>query len=725
MIEQRPQSVARDVTRGTSAGRRAIRRALLRSACVYLALMLGFAPTADAVAKTFTGTTSDDWFTASNWMPTGVPAATDDVSIAALTPVSLSAATAIQSLALAGTLTGAGDLTVTGRIDWTAGTMSGGGATHANGGVYIVGNGAKFLDRALNNGGAGRWADSGAISVSGTFNNLQGASLTIVNDRPMTAMGPAAQFNNAGTVVKMSGAQRSLIRVGFNNTGVVSVQSGTLALGGGTHSGSFDATGGTLELTDGDHALGASSSISGGAVIFSGGTVAVGGTYSATATTISRGNVVFTGSIASIGALTIANGTATFDNPEGMVTTPSLLFSAGTIAGASDLNVEGLLTWRGGTMGGMGVTNANAGLSLEGSSSKHLERTLNLAGVGSWTASGNLGISGTFNIRPGATFEARNDRAFSGVGTTASVHNDGTFRKIMGTLTSMSAVAFENRGAVEILSGTLSLTPSYVQLAGVTRLMSGTTLRSSTAIELDGGRLEGNGTIDAAIINNAEIAPGLSPGRLATTRSFEQSSGGALAVELGGTTAAALDQLVVDGAAGLGGTLKVTLLPGFTPQPGDRFKILTFATHSGDFASTSGLVLGSGRGFTKIVGATDVVLEYSVESCGDGQDNDNDMQTDCDDPKCVDFPACVPVPTATASPTPTPCSTCTGDCDCNANVSSAEIFAGIELALDGVASGCASYDVDGSAAVDVYELVAAVTDAHGACAALPTPTPTM
>jgi cyclophilin family peptidyl-prolyl cis-trans isomerase len=81
------------------------------------------------------------------------------------------------------------------------------------------------------------------------------------------------------------------------------------------------------------------------------------------------------------------------------------------------------------------------------------------------------------------------------------------------------------------------------------------------------------------------FAPGQQIGRV-TLPGYEQQSQGTLVIDLRGTTVDTdYDQLVVNGTAKLAGTLKVTLLNGFSPLPGNQFTILTATTKTGSFQS--------------------------------------------------------------------------------------------------------------------------------------------
>lgn len=160
------------------------------------------------------------------------------------------------------------------------------------------------------------------------------------------------------------------------------------------------------------------------------------------------------------------------------------------------------------------------------------------------------------------------------------------------------------------------------------------------------GSLGGTGTIVGNLVNSGTISPGFSPGRLTVSGDFAQLSGGALEIEIGGSAAGTdFDALVVQGAASLGGTLRVTFIDGYVPSAGEAFNVVEANQTTGDFAAIelpSGY-LGSGtigpQGFIVtmlgpttiptlsgyslaalalgiVIGAT-VVLRRRVMPCGD------------------------------------------------------------------------------------------------------------
>jgi T5SS/PEP-CTERM-associated repeat protein len=90
------------------------------------------------------------------------------------------------------------------------------------------------------------------------------------------------------------------------------------------------------------------------------------------------------------------------------------------------------------------------------------------------------------------------------------------------------------------------------------------------------GVLAGTGTIAGNVLNRGEVRPGNSTGLLTVTGDYMQVSGGKLVVEIGGTTAGSQhDQLAIGGDVALGGLVEVLFADGFSPQPGNRFEIVT------------------------------------------------------------------------------------------------------------------------------------------------------
>lgn len=147
-------------------------------------------------------------------------------------------------------------------------------------------------------------------------------------------------------------------------------------------------------------------------------------------------------------------------------------------------------------------------------------------------------------------------------------------------LTTFSGLNIESRGVVSLVSGTID--SQYVEV-------------------LENARLEGNGTINtgsgeiAGQVENTKgtVAPGIGAGGTGTLTIAGRYSNGAaatLAMDLAGTTAGTqYDQLVIDGNAGLGGTLTLSLANGFVPTIGNSFTLINTTDGLGGALTTYNL----------------------------------------------------------------------------------------------------------------------------------------
>jgi len=329
------------------------------------------------------------------------------------------AATAQNFELASGSLTGSSTLTATRVFNWTGGNMSGSGSTNIAAGATFNLSGAADKElggRTINNWGAAIWS-AGRIwgNYGGVFNNLAGGTFDARSDAQFFynacyGCGATPAFNNSGTVRKTATSGGSTeFTIVFNNTGLVDIQSGRLALTGGSiGNGTFQSPSGVnLDLSAGAHNL--SGTIAGTGVVLSGGTL--------------------------VGALTIA----------------------------------GTLNWVGGTMGGGGTTTIASGgvLSVSGANDKNLQQhTINNSGTILWTDAGRIvgNYGGVVNNLTGGVFQAQNDTTFIynncyGCGSAPVLNNTGgTFRKTVATgTTTFDGAPFNNNGTIDLQTGTLNL----------------------------------------------------------------------------------------------------------------------------------------------------------------------------------------------------------------------------------------------------------------------------
>ena len=167
-----------------------------------------------------------------------------------------------------------------------------------------------------------------------------------------------------------------------------------------------------------------------------------------------------------------------------------------------------------------------------------------------------------------------------------------------------SSIDAENGAQVTLASGTIQVTRVDVSVESQGKVTAGTLQL------LPGSSLSGGGTIAANVISAATTSPGNgNPGTLTIDGHFTQYGDGVFDVQIGGLTAGSqFDQLVVTGTATLAGTLNISLINGFTPQKGNSFPIVTYASPSGEFTAYSGLNYGTGGTFQTVYGASNLSL---------------------------------------------------------------------------------------------------------------------
>jgi autotransporter-associated beta strand protein len=151
------------------------------------------------------------------------------------------------------------------------------------------------------------------------------------------------------------------------------------------------------------------------------------------------------------------------------------------------------------------------------------------------------------------------------------------------TSTTYAGVISGPGGLTKIGSGAFKLTGSN-SYEGLTTVASGTlsvdgAIPGDTIVQ-NGATLAGAGTIGgtASVQSGGILAPGTSVGTI-NVGTLTMAGGSILGMEIGSTS----DQVVVGGAATLGGTLAVSFAEGFIPVVGQTFTLLTASTRTGTF----------------------------------------------------------------------------------------------------------------------------------------------
>jgi hypothetical protein len=441
-----------------------------------------------------------------------------------------------------GTLGGSGLLTVSGPMSWTGGNLSGG-----NGTVRVLAGGTlsiaptsqvKFENYTLEVAGTGTWTGTAQVYggqailrvASGGTLNIQGDPSLAFN----TYWAWAPTLNVVGTLNRTTSPNAAVIGGPLNDSGTVSVQSGTLRLtAGGTSTGAYQvAAGDTLDFNNGTHTLTAASRISGAGVVnFSGGSVGIAGSYAvASPTLVSGGTASFNGTADSTGSLTV---------------------SAGTLNGSGLLTVGGAMNWTGGSLsGGNGTVRVLAGgtLSIAPTSQVKFENyTLEVAGTGTWTGTAQVyGGQAILRVASGGTLNIQGDPslAFNTYWSWAPTLNVlGTLNRTISTGVAVIGGPLNDSGTVSVQSGTL-------QLGGGGNGNTVYTVSSGATLDLASGTWTAGTNMATTFAGNLQVSAGslvLGGHTVTIGGNFTTASSGALQMTL------AADSLDVTGNASFGG----------------------------------------------------------------------------------------------------------------------------------------------------------------------------
>ncbi len=410
--------------------------------------------------------------------------------------------------------------------------------------------------------------------------------------------------NTAVGELRKNGDTLSSIGVKFDNDGVVSVLDGVMTLSvadpvdGSTlaaDAGVFDvAAGSDLRWTSGTHVLGSSSVLRGdGTFRLAGATLDVG----ADGLTVPGEFYVDSGTLAGSGAL--SGGTFRWNNavtlgswdipagstldlfenadyqlPAGVTLTNEgvIKLDLGSLYDAGQLvnTAVGELRKNGDTNSSITSGFDNLGTVKVDAGTLSLPSGATAGGVSLYGADGKSLKGGTYVVADGAQVRLGNVTNLANNHAKLVVHGTGAVADANGSPL-MSGLE-TNTGALDLRNGarftTEALTnsgivglwgtsqlsaPAYTQTAGRTQLRDAGTRLVATTVTLQGGLLQGTGTVVGAVVNEgATVAPGNSPGTLSVTGAFTQMPAGKLQMEIAD---AGSDKLVAGGAVNLAGSV--------------------------------------------------------------------------------------------------------------------------------------------------------------------------
>ena len=489
-----------------------------------------------------------------------------------------------------GTLAGNDSWLMNGPVNLNGGELRSPGTIECLGGLTITS--VTISEGLLQNSANGVIAGNLGMAGVSTFRTSAGATTEFRNGTvSLVSSGGFAQrrFDNQG-LLRVTGVASTAVFM--TNNGVVEIEGGAFSITvGGSLAGAFRLTqGGRLSLSPQGLSFFDTASILGTGDVTFGDTssfppVNVRGSLAVTGKVTVAGNFRFIGDVSlDNSSFVVSSGTADFSTGRPLVAREFIL-SSGALAGTDPLTVNNHITWTAGTLGGQAPLVANEGITLNGQMLFLNGRRIYNMGAATWSAgtvfTGNGSVisnaaGATFDI----TFDARTYAWFPG---TRSFINAGLLRKTGGTGMATITDSIQNLGTIEVRSGTLSIA-AFVQTAGAT-LLQGGNIAAREVLDIQGGLLAGAGEISGSVRVAGQCAPGGSASSLRINGDYTQAGSGQLNIELGGTSAGTTyDQLSISGAANLAGTLNVSSLSGYQPPPGAFFRILIFASRSGDFS---------------------------------------------------------------------------------------------------------------------------------------------
>ncbi len=362
-----------------------------------------------------------------------------------------------------GSLGGSGQLDVTTSMDWSGGTLqTGGGLLRIASGATLAmaGTASRFLTGYnLEVAGAATYS-----ATAGFFQLNSGAQLRVVSGGSFDVQGdrtiqwgsggvPLIHVQSGGTFTRSTGTGVFSLTAPLQNDGVATFGTGTTdyAPFGQALTGSGQFNVPAGAILD---FAGVNLTLSAASSISGAGEVH-----------FSSNTVVTSGAYAVTGTTRIQGGTFACDNAAGCTTT-NLVLSSGTRAGTGLLQVTGGMTWTAGTLAGPGTTRIPTGVTLGASGASvhdfNTRHVLEIGGTLNYAATGAFrgGDSAIVRILAGATldFQTPGNLAWSFGSIPPRIENAGTLRYSgTGGTYGMDGV-LDNTGTLQVQTDTVRLT---------------------------------------------------------------------------------------------------------------------------------------------------------------------------------------------------------------------------------------------------------------------------
>ncbi|WP_354109163.1 autotransporter domain-containing protein [Bradyrhizobium sp. S3.12.5] len=472
-----------------------LRRRLLGTTMAALALVLLATSTPSRADDNWTGTTSTDWFTTTNWSAGVLPTAADTVNIDTVAPnATVVGAAGAQAHFLFVGASGAGTLTI----------QNGGAVSNV---VGYLGFNALSTGTATVDGAGSTWTNSGNLTVG----NSGTGTLTIQNGGAVSNVRGYLGLNLGSTgTVTVDGAgsswtNSSELDIGYAGAGTLTIRNG----------GNVSASDGVL----GANATGTATVDGAGSTWTNSGVLWVGASGIGQLTIQNGGNV--SNAFADIGVNVGSTGTVTVDGAGSSWTNSGLLYVGDSGAGMLTIRNGGNVSASDGVLGvnatgtatvdGAGSTWTNSGVLWVGASGIGQLTIQNGGNVSNVTGylGFDLGSSGTVTVEDaGSAWTNSSSLVVGDSGTgTLTIRNGGKVSNVVGYLgvNATGTVTVDGAGSSWTNSDTL-----YVGFGGVGTL----TIRNGGSVSVAAGMTIANqpastGTLNiGAASGQAAAAPG-------------------------------------------------------------------------------------------------------------------------------------------------------------------------------------------------------------------------
>lgn len=434
-----------------------------------------------------------------------------------------------------------------GSMVWSNGAM--GTLTITPAATLILTNStSRTLNGNLTNDGTIVWAGGGMTVSAGVtlYNHATGlVDAQHSGNASLGGLGTPTKFIiNEGTIRKSTGAGTSTIGIALHK-GILDAQTGTISIG--SSSPGLSAV-----------VIGAGSSFIGAGTNYLSGSVQLEGTFISS-------NLV--GGIVQLQGQGTLQGTALFGLHLSLMAGAAFTVTSGSTLAFRE--ISGAILANFGFLTNAGTINLDGSALFSGNSIWH-----NLSGgVIDLKRNGTLGVGGS---------------------GTPTLINDGVFQKSVGagTNTLQEGLNFINNGTVRAQTGTL-LFNTPLHNPGGTLELAGGNIQCAIPLVLSAGKITGSGTLQAPSITSAgTVDPGSPAATLVLSGDYTQLLTGSIYFDLAGATPGVDQaQVIVTGTAHLNGLIRLRFSPGYAPEIGAAYPVLSAASLTGKFPFQDGFFL--------------------------------------------------------------------------------------------------------------------------------------